>query len=332
METETQHTKLTVGLVREAMLSAHEKFSIDVEGENADYIPELKGVDTSLFGIAAVMMDGSVVSVGDAEYRFGIESISKVSTALLAMNQHSAATVLEKIGADATGLPFNSIMAMLLEADHPSTPLVNAGAISACSMISPEGSLEGKWNEILGFMRSLTSSDLQLNEQLYRSEAETNFNNKAIAWLLKNYDRIYDDPDLSLDLYTRQCSVGISTQQLAIMAATIAHQGVNPISQEVVFKPNLSSHIVSMMATVGMYERTGDWMFSTGVPAKSGVGGGIMGVIPGVMGLAVFSPQLDASGSSVRGQMAMSYLANRLNLNVYSPYRCTVHQHEYVYV
>lgn len=328
----THHNKLTVGLVREAMLSAHEKCMVDVEGKNADYIPYLAGVDTSLFGITAVLMTGDVISVGDVAYTFGIESISKVSTAILAMNQHGADNMLHKIGADATGLPFNSIMAMLLESEHPSTPLVNAGAIAACSLISPEGSLEAKWNAILDFMRSLSSSDLHLIEELYKSETECNFNNKSISWLLKNYDRIYDDVDMSLDLYTRQCSVGISTQQLAIMAATIAHSGVNPISQEQVFKPSLSSHIVSMMSTVGMYERTGDWMFQTGMPAKSGVGGGIMGVIPGVMGIAAFSPQLDATGNSVRAQMALSYLSNRLNLNVYSPYRCTVHQHEYVYV
>ncbi|MFI3268794.1 MAG: glutaminase A [Rikenellaceae bacterium] len=327
-----QHKNLTAGLVREAMLSAHEKFTIDVEGKNADYIPYLAGVDTNLFGITAVLMTGEVINVGDVEYRFGIESISKVSTALLAMNQHGAETMLHKIGADATGLPFNSMMAMLIENDHPSTPLVNAGAIAACSMVSPEGSLEGKWNAILGFMRSLTSSDLHLIEELYRSESETNFNNKSIAWLLKSYDKIFDDVDLSLDLYTRQCSVGISTQQLAIMAATIAHSGVNPLSNEQVYKPSLSAHIISMMATVGMYERSGDWMFETGMPAKSGVGGAIMGVIPGVMGIAAFSPQLDETGNSVRAQMALSYLSNRLNLNVYSPYRCTIHQHEYVYV
>ncbi len=325
-------TKLTHGLVREAMLSAHEKFSKNVEGDNADYIPYLANVDTSLFAIAVVMMDGEVISVGDAEYRFGIESISKVSTALCAMNHHGADTILQKIGADATGLPFNSIMAMLLESDHPSTPLVNAGAISTCSLIPPKGSLEGKWNEILGFMRALTSSDLQLDEELYKSESDCNFNNHAIAYLLKNYERIYDDVELSLDLYTRQCSVGITTQQLAIMGSTIAHSGVNPISKEQIFKPSLSAHIISMMATVGLYERTGDWMFSTGMPAKSGVGGAIMGVIPGVMGIAAFSPQLDESGNGVRAQMALSYLANRLNLNVYSPYRCTIHQHEYVYV
>ncbi len=273
-----------------------------------------------------------MISVGDSNYTFGIESISKVATALLAMNHKSANEVLEKIGADATGLPFNSIMAMLIENEHPSTPLVNAGAIAACSMVEPKGSLDGKWAAIIGFLKSLTSSDLSIIEELYRSESETNFNNKSIAWLLKNYDRIYDDPDLSLDLYTRQCSIGITTQQLSIMAATIAHSGVNPLSQEMVYKPSLSAHITSMMATVGMYERTGDWMFSTGIPAKSGVGGAIMGVIPGVMGIAAFSPGLDESGNSVRAQQAISYIANRLNLNVFSPYRCTIHQHEFVYV
>lgn len=272
------------------------------------------------------------MSIGDAGYIFGIESISKVATALLAMNQHSAEEILHKIGADATGLPFNSIMAMLLERDHPSTPLVNAGAIAACSLIEPSGEEKGKWQAIMDFMEALTSSKLEVIEELYESETQSNFNNKSIAWLLRNYDRIYDSPDLSLDLYTRQCSIGISTQQLAIMAATIAHNGVNPLSKEVVFKPNLSPRIVSMMATVGFYERTGDWMFSTGVPAKSGVGGGVMGVVPGVMGIAAFSPLLDDSGNSIKAQSAIKYIANRLNLNVYSSYRCTIHQHEYVYV
>lgn len=324
--------QLTHGLVREALLSAHVKFSADLGGKNADYIPYLANVDSSLFGIAVTMMDGEVISVGDSEYKFGIESISKVATALLAMSQHSADEVLAKIGADATGLPFNSIMAMLIENEHPSTPLVNAGAISACSMIEPQGSLDGKWAAIMGFMKSLTASELIVIDELYKSECETNFNNKAIAWLLKNYDRIYDDPDLSLDLYTRQCSVGITTQQLSTMAATIANSGMNPISQELVYKPNLSAHMISMMATSGMYERTGDWMFSTGVPAKSGVAGAIMGVAPGVMGIAAFSPALDETGNSVRAQKALAYVANRLNLNLYSPSRCNIHQYEYICV
>lgn len=326
------HKSLSHDMVREAIDMAYEKFVDDNSGKNADYIPYLASVDSSLFGISICMSDGDVMSIGDANHIFGIESISKVCTALLAMNQHSATEVLAKIGADATGLPFNSIMAILLENEHPSTPLVNAGAISACSMIEPKGNADLKWRAILDFMTALTSCKMEVIEELYASESETNFNNKSIAWLLRNFDRIYDDPDLSLDLYTRQCSVGITAQQLAIMGGTIAHGGVNPLSKEQVFKPSLSSHIVSMMATVGLYENSGDWMFNTGLPAKSGVGGGIFGVIPGVMGIAAFAPPLDASGNSVKAQQAISFIANHLNLNVYSPYRCTIHQHEFVYV
>ncbi len=326
------HQSLTADLVQEAIEAAYDHFIDETSGKCADYIPYLAGVEESLFGIAACMTNGEVLSIGDAGYTFGIESISKVVTALLIMNQYSADEILEKIGADATGLPFNSIMAILLEAEHPSTPLVNAGALSACSMVMPTGDSDGKWRAIMDFIRSLTSSEIILIEELYRSESETNFNNKSIAWLLRNYDRIYDDPDLSLDIYTRQCSLGISTQQLAVMGGTIANSGTNPLSLERVFKPHLTTNIVSMMATVGLYERSGDWMFSTGMPAKSGVGGGILGVIPGVMGIAAFSPLLDEAGNSVRAQDALAYISNRLGLNVYSPYRCTVHNHDYIYV
>ncbi|MFR9672517.1 MAG: glutaminase A, partial [Rikenellaceae bacterium] len=269
---------LTNDLVREAVEAAYERYAHLKEGKNADYIPYLADVDPSLFAITVCLTNGEVISVGDGTHPFGIESISKVCTALLAMNQHSAEEVLHKIGADATGLPFNSIMAMLLERDHPSTPLVNAGAISACSMITPTGDHELKWQKITEFMSSLASSKLTFIEELYRSERDSNFNNRAIANLLRSYDRIYDDVELSLDLYTRQCSMGITTQQLAIIGGTIAHAGVNPLSKEQVFKPSLSTHITSMMATVGLYENTGDWMFTTGLPAKSGVGGGILGV------------------------------------------------------
>ncbi len=325
------NTPLSHELVRETVDIAYEKFLDDTTGKNADYIPYLASVDSELFGISVCMSDGELISIGDANYTFGIESISKVCTALLAMNQHSAEEMLQKIGADATGLPFNSIMAILLENEHPSTPLVNAGAISACSMIEPEGNADQKWRAIINFMTALTASRLEVIEELYASESASNFNNKSIAWLLRNFDRIYDDPDLALDLYTRQCSVGITTQQLAIMGGTIANAGTNPITKEQVFNPTLSPNIVSMMATVGLYENSGDWMFSTGMPAKSGVGGGILGVVPGVMGIAAFAPMLDEVGNSVKAQLALSYIANRLNLNVYSTHRSMVRQTEYAY-
>lgn len=312
--------------VREALMMAYDRFKDEDGGKNADYIPYLANVPSKLFGIAACLPDGDMAMVGDTDYAFGIESVSKVPTALLAMNQYSGHEVLEKIGADATGLPFNSIMAILLENEHPSTPLVNAGAISACSMIRPVGDAKGKWQAIVDFIGALAGEGVEVIDELYKSETATNFNNKSIAWLLRNYNRIYDDPELALDIYTRQCSLGVTAKQLATMAATIANGGVNPVTRKEVFKPELAPKITSMMATVGFYEHTGDWLFQTGLPAKTGVGGGIMAVMPGVMGLAAFSPQLDQAGNSVRAQKALAYIAGHLNLNIFNTARCAVEQ------
>ncbi|WP_301958303.1 glutaminase A [uncultured Alistipes sp.] len=320
--------KIDKQTVRAAVEAAYDRCKEEQGGKNADYIPYLAGVPSTLFGIAACLPDGDIVAVGDTDYVFGIESVSKVPTAILAMNQYGAKEILDRIGADATGLPFNSIMALLLEKEHPSTPLVNAGAISACSMIRPTGDADGKWRAIVSFIADLTGSEVEVIDELYRSETATNFNNKSIAWLLKNYARIYDDPELSLDLYTRQCSLGVTARQLAVMAATIASGGVNPLTRKEVFKPGLAPKITSMMATVGFYEHTGDWLFTTGLPAKTGVGGGIMGVVPGVMGLAAFAPPLDEAGNSVKAQRALAYIAGRLNLGVFGTTRCVMAEPE----
>ena len=317
--------KIDKQTVRAAVEAAYDRCKEEQGGKNADYIPYLAGVPSTLFGIAACLPDGDIVAVGDTDYVFGIESVSKVPTAILAMNQYGAKEILDRIGADATGLPFNSIMALLLEKEHPSTPLVNAGAISACSMIRPTGDADGKWRAIVSFVADLTGSEVEVIDELYRSETATNFNNKSIAWLLKNYARIYDDPELSLDLYTRQCSLGVTARQLAVMAAS---GGVNPLTRKEVFKPGLAPKITSMMATVGFYEHTGDWLFTTGLPAKTGVGGGIMGVVPGVMGLAAFAPPLDEAGNSVKAQQALAYIAGRLNLGVFGTTRCVMAEPE----
>ncbi len=320
--------KITKETIKAAIDEAYGRFKDQTGGKNADYIPYLANVPSNLFGISACLPDGEVVAAGDIDYKFGIESVSKVPTAILAMNQYSGKEVLDKIGADATGLPFNSIMAILLEKDHPSTPLVNAGAISACSMVKPIGDSDGKWKAIRNFIEELAGSGVEVIDQLYKSETATNFTNKSIAWLLKNYNRIYDDPDMALDIYTRQCSIGVTAQQLSIAAATIAFGGVNPVTKREVFHPELAPKITSMMATVGFYEHTGDWLFMTGLPAKTGVGGGIMGVVPGVMGIAAFAPPLDEAGNSVKAQMALNYIVNRLNLNIFNPCRCMVEANE----
>lgn len=309
--------KVTLAQLKDVVQEAYEQVKSQEGGKNADYIPYLAHVDKNLFGISVCLLDGQTIQVGDTDFRFGIESVSKVHTAILALRQYGAKEILEKIGADATGLPFNSIIAILLENDHPSTPLVNAGAISACSMVKPIGDSDGKWKAIVENVTDLCGSAPELIEELYKSESDTNFNNRSIAWLLKNYNRIYDDPDMSLDLYTRQCSLGVTASQLSIAAGTIANNGVNPVTQKEVFDASLAPKITAMIATVGFYEHTGDWMYTSGIPAKTGVGGGVMGVLPGQFGIAAFASPLDETGNSVKAQSAIRYIMNKLELNVF---------------
>lgn len=309
---------LTLSQIKEAAHSAYEEVKGLQGGKNADYIPYLANVDSNLFGLSVTLMDGTCINLGDTEFKFGIESVSKVPTAILAMIQHTPEGVLEKIGADATGLPFNSIFAILLESDHPSTPLVNAGAISACSMIAPQGDSRDKWKAITDNIASLCGSAPELIDELYMSETATNFNNHSIAWLLKNYNRIYDDVDMSLDLYTRQCSLGITSSQLAIMGATIANGGLNPVTKVQVFDKNIAPKITSMIASVGFYQHTGDWLFTSGIPAKTGVGGGVMGVMPGLFGIAAFAPPLDDAGNSVKAQAVIKTFMNKLEIGIFN--------------
>ena len=309
--------KIKIDDLRNVVKEAYEKVKGMQGGKNADYIPFLAKIDPNLFGIAVCLPTGEVIEAGDTNYVFGIESVSKVFTAVLVLKQYGAEEILNKIGADATGLPFNSIMAILLEKDHPSTPLVNAGAITADSMVKPIGDSEGKWSAIIDNMAALSGSELVLLDELYKSETATNFNNRSIAWLLKNYNRIYDDPDMSLDLYTRQCSMGVTAKQLAIAGCTMANDGLNPVTQEQVFDPELAPKITSLVATVGFYEHTGDWLYTSGIPAKSGVGGGVIGIMPGAFGIAAFAPPLDEAGNSVKAQAAINYITQKLKLNIF---------------
>lgn len=309
---------ITLADLESVVKEAYEKLKGLKGGKNADYIPFLAKIDPDLFGIAVCTPSGNVIEAGDTDYVFGIESISKVHTAVLILEQYGADAVLKQIGADATGLPFNSIMAILMENDHPSTPLVNAGAISADSMVKPVGDADAKWKAITQNMTDLCGSELKLLDELYKSESETNYNNRAIAWLLKNYNRIYDDPDMSLDLYTRHCSMGVTAKQLAIAGCTIANRGKNPVTGKQVFKESLMPNIISLIAAVGFYEHTGDWIYTSGIPAKTGVGGGVMGMLPGVLGIAAFAPPLDDAGNSVRAQAAIQYITRELGVNVFS--------------
>ena len=306
--------KISISQLKEVAQEAYEQVKGNTGGKNADYIPYLANIDKNLFGISICLMNGQTINIGDTDYRFGIESVSKVHTAILILRQYGAQKVLDMIGADATGLPFNSIIAIL----------VNAGAISACSMVEPVGNSDKKWEAIVQNITDLCGSAPQLIDELYKSETATNFNNRSIAWLLKNYNRIYDNPDMALDLYTRQCSLGITAGQLAIAAGTIANSGVNPVTKKEVFEASLAPKITSMISTVGFYEHSGDWMYTAGIPAKSGVGGGVMSVLPGVFGAAAFAPPLDEAGNSVKSQLAIKYIMNKLGLGVFNGDRVTI--------
>ncbi len=315
---------LTKAQITQAVQEAYQECKDIQGGHNADYIPFLANINPDLFGLSVTLLDGTTINVGDTEYKFGIESVSKVLTAILILKQHGAEAVLKQIGADATGLPFNSIFAILLENDHPSTPLVNAGAITACSMVEPKGDSWGKWEAIINNFTDLCGSEAQVIDELYRSESDTNFNNRSIAWLLKNYGRIYDDVPMSLDLYTRQCSVGITASQLSICAGTIANGGTNPVTKKDVFDRSLAPKITSLISSVGFYQNTGAWLYTSSIPAKSGVGGGVLGVFHRVMGIGAFAPPLDAAGNSVKAQAAVKAVMNKLGLGIFNGDRVTV--------
>lgn len=310
--------KISKAQIRQAVEEAYAECKDLKGGENAHYIPYLANVNPELFGISLTLLDGTTISVGDCDYKFGVESVSKVLTAILILKQWGAEAILKQIGADATGLPFNSIFAILLENDHPSTPLVNAGAITACSMVKPQGDAWGKWESIINNFTDLCGSRPEVIDELYRSESDTNFENRSIAWLLKDYNRIYDDVPMSLDLYTRQCSIGITANQLSICASTIANGGVNPVTKREVFARELAPKITTLISSVGFYQNTGDWMYTSGVPAKSGVGGGVLGVMPGLFGVASFAPPLDEAGNSVKAQAAIKSIMNKLGIGVFN--------------
>ena len=316
--------KISISQIKDAAQEAFDLYKTNTDGKNADYIPYLANINKNLFGISICLLNGQTIQLGDTEYKFGIESVSKVHTAILVLRQYGAQQLLEKIGADATGLPFNSIFAILLENDHPSTPLVNAGAIATCSMVKPIADPENKWKAIVDNITDLCGSAPQLIDELYKSESETNFNNRSITWLLKNYNRIYDDPTMSLDLYTRQCSLGITATQLSICGATIANNGTNPVTRKQIFDTALSPKIPSLIATVGFYEHTGDWLYTSGIPAKTGVGGGVMGTLPGLFGIAAFAPPIDNAGNSVKAQLAIKHIMNKLGLSVFSGDQVTI--------
>ncbi len=300
--------------LQDALQAAWDKYHNCREGKNASYIPALAQVNPELFGLAAVTVEGTCVTVGDADHSFAIESISKAFNLSLAMDCHGPAELRRKIGAEATGEAFNSVMALELHHGKPLNPLVNAGAMAAVSLV-PGSDAGVVWQNIMARFAALAGHELALMEDIYASESATNAHNKGIAWLLKSYGYIYSEPEATVDVYTRMCSLAVTARELATMGACYAAGGVNPFTGRRVCKRQNVSEILADMVMEGLYTGSGDWLYANGLPAKSGVGGGIVCVVPGRLALAAYSPPLDAAGNSVRGQKALTDIIARMNLN-----------------
>ena len=304
--------------VETAVREAYEKFRSDTNGKNADYIPYLAQVDSKLFGVAVVTTDNQVFEIGDVNYSFSIQSISKVYTLALAMDELGHDRVFERIGSEPTGKAFNSVTAVVEMPTHTGNAFVNAGAIATTSLISGKNEDE-KWNKILDFYSRVAGEKLVLIDEVYKSETATNAGNKALSMLLAKYERIYSDPFEAVDIYTKQCSVGVNATQLARMGAVLADNGKNPATGEQVIKVEDVPFILSTMAMAGLYDSSGAWAWHVGLPAKSGVGGGIVAIVPGKGAIAVFAPRLDDAGNSVKAQEVIEYVAGKLDFNLFSP-------------
>lgn len=302
--------------IKAALKKAYNDYKNIEEGKNADYIPALAKVDSKVYGIALITTDGKIYTEGDLKTQVSIQSISKVFTMAKVMDESGPKSIYDNMGVDATGQVFNSIVAIEQYQGSEMNAMVNPGAITATSMVKGK-SYNQIWNKILKYYSDFAGRKLSVLEDVYKSEAATNQRNQALAMLMYAYGHIKEDPLQATDIYTRQCSVGVNAKDLANMAATLANGGKNPITKKQVVKAENVPEILAVMATAGLYDDSGKWLYKTGLPAKSGVGGGIIAVSPGKFGIAVISPPLDAAGNSVRAQKAIADISNALGGNPY---------------
>jgi glutaminase len=302
--------------IRELIEAAYEQFREERGGQVADYIPALAEADPAAFGLCVANTHGDAFALGDAEQPFSIQSVSKPFVFALVCEALGPSEAAVRLGVDATGLPFNSIMAVELRADRTTNPLVNSGAIATTSL-APGANAEARWHAVREGLSRFAGHELAFDERVYRSEAATNQRNAGVAHLLQGYGRVYCDADEATDVYTRQCSLLVTARDLAMMGATLAGGGVNPLTGEQVVSADTCRRVLAIMATAGLYERSGSWLYDVGLPGKSGVSGGIVTVSPGKGSVAVFSPPLDEAGNSVRGQLVTRFLSERLGLNLF---------------
>jgi glutaminase len=307
--------------IQAALKGAYDKYRTLQEGANADYIPALAKVDPNIYGIALVTTDGKVYTAGDVKSEVSIQSISKVFTLAKVIEEEGPDAIANTIGVDATGMRFNSIIAVEMAQKGLGGPemnsLVNPGAIATTSMV--KGATRDEiWRSLLATYSDFAGRALSVNQEVFKSEADTNQRNQAIGMLMYAYGYIKANPQQATDIYTEQCSVSVNATDLATMAATLADGGRNPVTGKQVMKAGNVPKVLAVMATAGLYDDSGKWLYRTGLPGKSGVGGGIIAVSPGKFGIAVISPPLDSAGNSVRAQKAIADISNALGGNPYA--------------
>lgn len=305
------------GVVDDAVQRAHEQSRALDDGEVIQDVPALADADPDLFGVALVHVDGTEHTAGDSGHRFTIQSISKAFVYALVCQEIGHEAVLAKVGVDNTGVPFDSVLAIEHNEGHPMNPMVNAGAIATTGLV-PGASRDERWALVLDGLSRFAGRDLEVDDDVYTSESQENERNLGLAHLLQGHDRLSGDPADVVDTYTRQCALLVDARDLAVMGATLAGGGVNPVTGVQVVDPSICRDTLSVLASTGMYERSGEWLFEVGAPAKSGISGGIVTVSPGKGAIGTYSARLDDAGSSVRGRRATSQLARELGLDVFA--------------
>ena len=312
---DTNNTGITASTLSDFLNDLHSKYKSLQTGAVANYIPELAKVNPDLFSICIVTVNGDVLCVGDLEHLFTIQSISKVFVYGLALEDHGRDYVLKRVGVEPTGDAFNSII-LDEQSKRPYNPMVNAGAIATTSLIKGKGATE-RLNRLLEMFQRYVGRDVFVDISVFTSERSTGHRNRAMAYLMLNFGMIDGQIDESLDLYFQQCAVMVNCRDLAVMAAALANKGINPLTKQQAVDSRYVKDILSIMYTCGMYNFAGEWAYKVGFPAKSGVSGGIIAVIPGQMGIAVFSPPLDARGNSIRGVKVCEELSQQFGLHLF---------------
>jgi glutaminase len=306
----------TPELVSAAVTEAYRRYKSNTDGQNSTIYPALARAPCDLFGICLVSTTGKVFAVGNTDQEFSIMSVSKPFVFALVCQQIGAKEARERVGVNATGLPFNSLAAVEASSDGRTNPMVNAGAIATTSLVSGS-TIEARWQFIQEGLSRFVGRSLMVDEEVYASASKANHRNQSIARLLQSFGRVYMDPAAATDLYTKQCSLKVSVKDLAVMGATLADGGVNPLTKDRIIDPAVCHYVLAAMTTAGLYESSGDWIYDIGLPGKSGISGGIVTVSPGKAGVGTFAPPLDRAGNSVKGRLATKFLSQQLGMDLF---------------